>query len=148
MSLFEQLTQDMKSAMKAGEKDRLLTVRLLRGALKDKSIEKREELTEEEEVAVLISAAKRRKESIQAYTDAGRDDLATKESRELEVIQTYLPQPLSLQELENIVNAAIEKTGATSMKEIGAVMSAVMQDVKGRADGKEINSMVRAKLSI
>jgi uncharacterized protein YqeY len=148
MSLFEKLTQDMKAAMKAGEKDRLSTIRLLRGAIKDKAIDKRQDLTEEEELAVLTSAAKRRKESIQAYKEAGREDLVTKETSELEVIQTYLPQPLSQQELETIVQTAIAETGATSMKEMGAVMSAVMKVVKGRADGKEINAMVREKLSV
>ncbi len=148
MSLFDRLTQDMKAAMKAGEKDRLSTIRLLRGALKDKAIDKRDDLTEDEELAVLNSAAKRRKESIQAYKEAGREDLVAKESAELEVIQDYLPQPLTRAELETIVNAAIEKTGATSIKQIGLVMSAVMQEVKGRADGKEINAMVRARLGM
>ena len=148
MSLFDKLTQDMKSAMKAGEKDRLATIRLLRGALKNKAIEKRQDLTGDEEVAILTSAAKQRKESIQAFTDAGRDDLVSKESSELEVIQDYLPQPLSHQDLETIIDAAIAKVGAVSMKEMGAVMSAVIQEVKGRADGKEINSMVRAKLGV
>ena len=148
MSLFEQLTQDMKSAMKAGDKGRLSTIRLLRGALKDKAIDKREELTEEEELAVLVSAAKRRKASIKAYTDAGRDDLVAKESAELDVVQNYLPQPLSQQELENIVNDVIAETGAQTMQDIGKVMSAVMQHVKGRADGKAINVLVRTKLSV
>lgn len=148
MSLFEQLTQDMKSAMKAGDRNRLSTIRLLRGALKDKAIDKRQELTDEEELAVLVSAAKKRKESIKAYTEAGRDDLATKESAELDVIQNYLPQPLSQQELETIVNDIIAKTGAQTMQDIGKVMSAVMQEVKGRADGKAINALVRSRLSV
>ena len=148
MSLFEQLTQDMKSAMKAGDRNRLSTIRLLRGALKDKAIDKRRELTDEEELAVLVSAAKKRKESIKAYTEAGRDDLATKESAELDVIQNYLPQPLSQQELETIVNDIIAKTGAQTMQDIGKVMSAVMQEVKGRADGKAINALVRSRLSV
>ncbi len=148
MSLFERLTEDMKTAMKAGEKERLSTIRLLRGVLKNQAIDKRRDLTEEEELAVLSSAAKKRKESIQAYRDAGRDDLADKESRELEVIQHYLPQPLSQDELEKIVAAAIEQTGAQTMKDMGKVMSAVMQEVKGRADGKVINAMVRARLSV
>jgi len=148
MSLFEQLTQDMKSALKAGDKNRLSTIRLLRGALKDKLIDKRQDLTDDEELAVLVSAAKKRKESIKAYTDAGRDDLVAKESAELDVIQHYLPKPLSQQELENIVDDAIAKTGAKTMQDIGKAMSAIMQDVKGRADGKVISALVRSRLSV
>ncbi len=148
MSLFERLTEDMKTAMKAGEKERLSTIRLLRGYIKNQAIDKRRDLTEEEELAVLSSAAKKRRESIQAYKDAGRHDLADKESRELEVIQQYLPQPLSHEELDKIVDAVIAQTGAQTIKDMGKVMSAVMQEVKGRADGKEINALVRAKLGV
>ena len=146
MSLFEQLTEDMKHALKAGEKEKLSTIRLLRGYIKNESIDKRKELTLEEEIAVLTSAAKKRKESIQAYGDAGRDDLVTKESAELAVIQSYLPQPLSPQEIEEIVDSAISNVNATSLQDLGKVMPVAIKRAAGRADGKEINAIVRKKL--
>jgi len=146
MSLFEQLTEDMKHALKAGEKEKLSTIRLLRGYIKNESIDKRKELTLEEEIAVLTSAAKKRKESIQAYGDAGRDDLVTKESAELAVIQSYLPQPLSSQEIEEIVDSAISNVNATSLQDLGKVMPVAIKMAAGRADGKEINAIVRKKL--
>jgi uncharacterized protein len=148
MSLFEQLTEDMKTAMKTGDKERLSTIRLLRGSIKDMAIDKRAELTEEEEIAVLSSAAKKRKESIQAYKAGGRKDLVQKEERELEVIQSYLPQQLTPDEIEKIVDAAIEQTGATTIHDLGKVMPVVMEQVKGRADGKSVNAVVRNRLAV
>ncbi|MBN1559271.1 GatB/YqeY domain-containing protein [candidate division KSB1 bacterium] len=147
MGLFDRLTEDMKSALKAGEKDRLSTIRLLRGYIKNESIEKRRELTDAEEIAVLVSAAKKRKESIEAYAHAGRDDLVAKESAELAVIQSYLPQPLSPEEIENIVTAAIAQVNAKSVHDLGKVMTIAIQMAAGRADGREINAIVRKKLA-
>ena len=95
MTIFERLTEDMKTAMKAGDKERLSTIRLLRGQLKNAMIDKKDDLSEEEEIAILSNAAKKRRESIEAYSKAGRDDLVEKEKKELEVIQSYMPQPLS-----------------------------------------------------
>jgi len=146
MSVFEQLTQDMKTAMKSGEKDRLATIRLLRGYLKDEAINTQKELTPERELEILSKAAKQRKESIEAYQTAGRQDLVEQEEKELAVIQSYLPQPLSEKEIEEIVVSAIAEVGAESMKDIGKVMPVVIKQVKGRADGKAINTMVRQKL--
>ena len=148
MSLFEQLTEDMKTALKAGEKERLSTIRLLRGSIKNESINKQKELTEDEELAILISAAKKRKESIQAYSDAGRDDLVAKETAELAVIQSYLPQPLAPDELEKIIDDAISQVGATSVQDLGKVMPVAIKMAQGRADGKEINAIVRKKLAV
>ncbi len=147
MSIFETLTSDMKDAMKAGEKERLSTIRLLRGQIKDAAIDKRDDLNEEEEIAILSNAAKKRRESIKIYSEAGRDDLAGKEQRELDIIQSYLPQQLSPEEIEKIVDEAIEETGAQSMKDMGRLMGAIMPKVKGRADGRQINEMIRQKLS-
>ena len=147
MSVFEKLTSDMKDAMKAGEKERLSTIRLLRGQIKDAAIDKRDDLSEEEEIAILSNAAKKRRESIKIYSEAGRDDLAGKEQRELDVIQSYLPQQLSSKEIARIVDEAIDETGAQSMKDIGRLMGVIMPKVKGRADGKQINEMIRQKLS-
>jgi len=148
MSLLDKLTNDMKAAMKAGEKDRLSTIRLLRGYIKNASIDRQKELNESEEIAVLQSAAKKRRESIQAYSDAGRDDLVAKETAELEVIQSYLPQPLSQEEIEKIIDSAIAQVGATTMQDLGKVMPVAIQMAKGRADGKTINAIVRKKLAL
>lgn len=148
MSIFEQLTQDMKEAMKAGEKERLNTIRLLRNEIKNASIDKQKELEEEDEIQVLSKAAKKRKESIDAYHEAGREDLAEKEQKELEIIQSYLPQPLTPEELEKIIDNVIKETNAQTIKDLGKVMSVVMKQVKGRADGKEVNRIVREKLGV
>lgn len=148
MSLFDQLTEDMKAAMKAGDKDRLSAIRLLRGALKNESIDKRRDLTPEEEIAVLAAAAKKRQESIDAYRQAGREDLAQKEEQELALIRSYLPKQLSREELLNIIDAAIAQSGAKTVHDLGKVMPIVMQQVKGRADGREVNALVRERLSI
>jgi len=147
MSILEKLTEDMKEAMKAGEKERLSTIRLLRGQLKDVEIDKRAPLSEEEEIATLSNAAKKRREAIEAYSAANREDLAAKERQELEVIQSYLPQQLSAAEIETLVDEAIAGSGAQTMKDIGKVMPVVMAQVKGRADGKFVNELVRKRLS-
>ncbi len=148
MSLLERLTEDMKTAMKAGEKERLSTIRLLRGQIKDAAIDKRADLTEEEELGVLTNAAKKRREAIQAYRDAQREDLAAKEEAEWVVIQDYLPAALDVAEVEKIIDAAIAESGAQTLKDIGKVMPVVMSRTKGRADGKMVSEMVRKKLSL
>jgi len=146
MSIQNQLVEDMKAAMRAGEKVRLSTIRMLRAQLKDAAIAKGEALTPEEEMAVLTNAAKKRKESIKAYTDGGRDDLIAKERQELEIITTYLPKQLSEQEIENKVTEIIDKVGAVGLGDLGKVMREAMQEFKGRADGKLVQEMVRKKL--
>lgn len=148
MSILERLTEEMKEAMKAGEKERLSTIRLLRGQLKDAEINKRAALTDDEELTVLNNAAKKRKESIEAFTAAGRTDLADKEKAELTVIQTYLPLPLSAEEVEAIVNEAIAAAGGQTIKDLGKVMPLVTAKTKGRADGKAVSDLVRKKLSV
>lgn len=148
MSLLDRLTEDMKSAMKAGEAVRLGTIRLLRGQIKDAAIDKRADLTDDEELGVLANAAKKRRESIQAYQDAGRLDLAAREEAELAVIQSYLPAALTAAEVETIVDRAITEAGAQSIRDIGKVMPLVMNQTKGRADGKMVSGMVRRKLSL
>jgi uncharacterized protein len=147
LSIYEKLTEEMKVALKAGQKDRLSAIRLLRGQLKNAEIEKQDALTEQEEVDVLSSAAKKRRESIDAYTQAGRDDLAEKEQKELDVITEYLPKALSEKEVEAIVDRVIADQKAVSMKDLGKVMPNVMAKVKGRAEGKVVNEMVRNKLA-
>lgn len=148
MSILERLTEEMKEAMKSGDKERLSTIRLLRGQIKDAEINKRAALTDDEELTVLTNAAKRRKESIEAFSAAGRADLAEKEKAELTVIQSYLPLPLTDAEIEAIVNEAIATAGAQTIKELGKVMPLVVARTKGRADGKVVSDLVRKKLSM
>ncbi|HOT95607.1 MAG TPA: GatB/YqeY domain-containing protein [bacterium] len=148
MSLLDRLTEDMKSAMKSGETVRLGTIRLLRGQIKDAAIDKRADLTDDEELGVLANAAKKRREAIQAYQDAGRLDLAAKEEAELAVIQSYLPAALSVAEVEAIVDRALAEAGAQTIRDLGKVMPLVMNQTKGRADGKMVSEMVRRKLSL
>jgi len=148
MSLLDTLTEDMKTAMKAGEKERLSTIRLLRGYIKDAEINKRTALTEEEEIAVLTGAAKKRRESIQAYEAAGRKDLADKEAAELTIISAYLPAQMDMGEVERIIEEAIAESGAQTIKDLGKVMPLVMGRTRGRADGKLVSELVRKKLSL
>ena len=146
MSIQVKLTEDMKKAMKEGDKIRLSTIRLLLAQLKDTKIAKGDILSEEEEIAVLTSAAKKRKESIKAYAEGGREDLVERESKELEIISSYLPEQLSEKEIESKISQIIEKTGAVSLKDLGIVMREAMQEFKGRADGKLVQQLVRKKL--
>jgi len=138
----------MKSAMKAGETVRLGTIRLLRGQIKDAAIDKRAELTDDEMLGVLANAAKKRREAIEAYRNAGRVDLAEKEEAELAVIQGYLPAALDAAEIETIIDRAIAEAGAQTIRDLGKVMPLVMNETKGRADGKMVSEMVRRKLSL
>ncbi len=146
MSILERLTEDMKAAMKRGDKDRLGTIRQLRAQLNNARIELGRDLNDDDAIAVLTNAAKKRKEAIELYEKAGREDLVAKEKAELAVIQEYLPQQLSREELEGIVDAVIKEVNATTMKDLGRVMGKVMQQVRGRADGKEVQELVRSKL--
>lgn len=146
MALADQLLQDMKTAMKSGDKITLETIRMVRSQIKNVEVQKGETLTDEDIFQVLTKEAKRRKESIEMYKEGGRDDLAENESKELNVIQSYLPEALSEDELLAIIADAIEKTGARGMSDMGKVMGAVMPQTKGRADGKMIQNLVRQKL--
>ncbi len=146
MTIQEQLTEDMKTAMKAGETDRLGTVRLLRSAMKNEEIKLGHELAEAEALKVMQREAKQRRDSIEQYTTAGRPELAAKEEAELLIVQQYLPQPLSESELGAIVDETIAQVGATDMKQMGAVVGAVMARVGAQAEGGVVSRLVREKL--
>ncbi len=146
MGLKEKIMQDMKEAMKAKDTAKVSTLRLLISEIKNKEIDKRGELTDDEILAVIQKAVKQRKESIEQYEKAGRSDLVEKEKKELEILEAYLPQPLSEEELEAIIDEAIKEAQATSVKDMGKVMKIVMPKVRGRADGKIVNQKVREKL--
>lgn len=151
MSLKDRLTDNIKTAMKAKDKLRLETVRSLKKAVLEKEVSVRpsgqETLTEEQELDILAQQAKQRRDSITQYRSAGRDDLADKEAQELTIIEEYLPQQLSAEELSEILDETIAKVGATSPKDMGKVMGAVMKQLKGKADGKQVQAMVKAKLN-
>ncbi len=151
MTLKEQIAEDIKSAMKAKDKIRLQTVRSIKKAIIEKEVELRAKgidgLTPEDEIKLLVQQAKQRKDSIAQYTKAQREDLAEIEQAELIVIETYLPKQISNQELETIIDQMIAKVGATNSKDFGKVMGVAMKELKGKADGKQIQELVKAKLS-
>ena len=146
MSLSEQIQKDMYAAMKNGEKDKTVTLRSALSKLKDKKIDKQDDLSEQEELQVIKTMVKQRYESIEMYEKGGRDDLVAKEKTELEILETFLPQMMGAEELGTLINAVIAETGATSMSDIGKIMPEVMKRSAGRADGKLAQSLVRDKL--
>jgi len=146
MSILNKLQQDLKDSLKSGDKVRTDAIRMLISRLKNERISKGEDLTEDQEFSVLSKEAKKRKESIAMYRQGGREDLAAKEEQEFEIISSYLPAELSDEEIENIVSSVINETGAESLKDIGKVMGKVMPQVRGRADGKRIQEIVKKKL--
>jgi uncharacterized protein len=141
------LRQDLIVAMKAKDKERRDTIRLLQSAIKQVEIDTREELQAEDVIAILQKEAKKRRESIEEYGKGGRDDLVAKERAEMAILEEYLPKQMSAEELTVIVKEVIAETGATSLKEIGKVMQPVMARVKGLADGKLVSQIVREQLS-
>ena len=147
MTLKERITEDMKSAMRAGEKDRLATVRLILAGIKQREVDERITLDDAQVLAVLDKMAKQRKESIKEFEKGGRADLVAKESAELAVVQSYLPQQLSDAELDALIAEAIASTGATSVKDMGKVMGIVKSKAAGRADMGAVGARIKAKLS-
>ncbi len=147
MSLEDRILDDMKSAMKAGRKTELATIRMVRAQLKDARISKGADLNEEDVLAVLQQGAKRRRESIDMYRKGNRPDLVEKEQQELEIIQRYLPEQLSEDEIGQIIAQQIEKLGISGEKDIGRLMGAIMPLVKGKADGKVVQQLARTALA-
>lgn len=147
MNLREKLQQDMVAAMKARDERRTGVLRLLWSTIHKLEIDQKKTLNDNDIIGVLDNAAKQRREAIKAYTDGGRDDLVRQEEAELAIITEYLPKALGIDELEKIVDTVIAETGAASLKDIGRVMPKIMQQIRGRADGSQIQAMVRAKLS-
>jgi uncharacterized protein len=146
MELRERIESDAKSALKAGAKDTVSTLRMLNASLKNKQIDKRRPLTEEEVVETVRSLIKQRKDSIEQFEKGGRQDLVDKETAEVAVLEAYLPQQLSREEVEALVRSAIAETGAQGTRDMGKVMKALMPRVGGRADGKLISELVKHAL--
>jgi len=148
MSLKEQIIADLTAAMKAKDADKLSVLRMVKSNLMNRQIEKGSELADEEIMKALQSLVKQRRDSVEQYEKAGRSDLAAKEASEIGVIEAYLPQSATADEIDAAVAAAISETGASSMKEMGTVMKAAMVHLAGKsADGKMVSDAVKAKLS-
>lgn len=148
MSIKDQLTEDMKQAMKDREngKLRLSVIRMVRSNIKNAEINDKKELTDDEVLAVLMKEVKMRQDSLEEFQKAGRSELVAQAEEEIKILKKYLPEALSDEELKGIVAEVVAEVGATTMKDMGKVMPAVMAKTKGRADGKRINAMVRELL--
>ncbi len=146
MGLLARIDESLKVAIKAGNQDRLRTLRMVKSDLIYKKKELGRELTDDDIIAVLSSAAKKRSESIEEYSRGGRDDLVAEESIEFEIIKEFLPEQLSADKLGLLIDDAIAEANAESIKDIGAVMKALMPRVRGRADGKAVNIAVKERL--
>jgi uncharacterized protein YqeY len=147
MTILERLERDMIEATKAHEKERLAAIRFVRSEVRNREIELGRGLTDEDAIEVLSRVAKRHRESIEQFSGAGRDDLASRETHQLAVVETYLPARLTDDELDGMVREAIAESGASSARDLGAVMKALMPRVKGRADGAAVRGMVQSRLA-
>ena len=147
MTLKERITEDMKAAMRASEKERLLTIRMVQAAIKQREVDERVVLDDAQVIAVLEKMVKQRRESIVAFEQGGRADLAEKEKAEIALLQVYLPTQLSAAEVDALIKEAIATTGATSMKDMGKVMGAVKAKAAGRADMGAVSVSIKAALS-
>ncbi|MEG0289568.1 MULTISPECIES: GatB/YqeY domain-containing protein [Carnobacterium] len=147
MSLLTTINQDVKTAMKAKDKETLGVLRMLKAALQNEQIKTGNELSEDEELTVLSREMKQRRESLVEFQNANREDLVEQTQRAITLVEKYLPQQFTEEELKAIVTEAIAKVNATSMKDFGKVMGAVMPLTKGKADGNEINRLVKEQLN-
>ena len=147
MSILNQLNEDMKTAMRAKERDKLTTIRMIKASIQNEEIKKGAELNDEEILAILSREKKQRLESFTEFEKAGREDLTEKLTAELEVVEKYLPEQLSHEDVRTIVKETIAEVGAESMQDMGTVMSNVMPKLQGRADGGQVNAMVRELLT-
>jgi len=147
MSLLSQLKEEMKNAMRAKDKLRLGVIRMALSAIKLAEIDNKVEPTDDNVLAVLTKMVKQRKESIKMFTDGGRDELAAKEAAEVEALNTFLPQPLSSEEISEQINNAITETGAASMADMGKVMAILKPAMQGKADLGAVSGQVRAALN-
>jgi len=146
MSLKARIQEDVKNAMRSHEREQLAALRLVTAAIKQKEVDERIELNDEQVLVVLGKMVKQRRESLDQYLKAGRDDLAVDEQYELDLIQTYLPEPLAEAEITAMIQAAITELGATSLREMGQVMNTLKSQIQGRADMKAVSQAVKDQL--
>jgi uncharacterized protein YqeY len=147
MGLEERLVDEMKQAMRSSDKVRLSTIRMIRTAVKNKEIELRKQLDDEEIQRVIQGMLRRNEESIEQFRLGGRMDLVEKESQEADILKSFLPQALSTEEIVKVIDESIQETQASSLKDLGKVMKSVMPKLTGKADGKVINQLVKERLS-
>lgn len=147
MTLLTKLNDDMKAAMKGKDKKSLQVIRMLKASLQNEKINLGRDLTDEEELAIISREMKQRRDSLAEFEKVGRDDLAEKTKSEIAIVERYLPTQLTEDEIFQIVSQAIEQTGASSPKEFGKVMGVVMPKVKGKADGNQVNAIVKELLN-
>ena len=146
MGLKEQLNEDMKQAMRAKDKNRLSAIRMVRGAIRDKEINSKAELDDDGVLEVIASQIKKRKDALEQLRKSNRDDLVDTEMEQINTLQEFLPAQLSMEEIEAAVAGAIEKLGATSMRDMGKVMGTLVPQLRGKADNSVISQIVRQKL--
>ncbi len=146
MTIRDQISDDMKLAMKSGDTFKRDTLRLLISQIKYAQIDKNADLNDDEVISILMNAAKKRQEAIDLYEKGNRPDLKLKEQQELDIISLYLPQKISDEELNAAINDTIKRVGAQTIKDLGKVMAAVMKDFKNQVDGKKVQELVRQKL--
>jgi uncharacterized protein YqeY len=147
MSLEERLMDEMKQAMKSNDKARLSTIRMIRTAVKNKEIDLRNKLDDDEILRVIQGMVRKSEESVEQFKAGGRMDLVEKETKEIEILKSYLPQALSKEDVIRIIDESIRETEASSLKDLGKVMKSVMPKLTGKADGKLINQLVKERLS-
>ena len=147
MSLKARIQEDVKQAMRAHQREQLAALRLVTASIKQKEVDERIELSDEQVLAVLDKMVKQRRESLDQFLQAGREDLAAKEQFELDLIQAYLPEPLSEDQLADLIRSTIDKLGASSIRDMGAVMNALRGQVQGRADMKAVSQAVKTQLA-
>lgn len=147
MALKERIQEDMKSAMRSGEKERLATIRLILSAIKQREVDERIVLDDSQVLSAIEKMVKQRKESIVQFEAGGRADLVAKETAEMALLQVYLPEPLSAAELAVLIDAAVASTGATTIKDMGKVMAEVKTAAAGRADMAAVGALIKARLS-
>lgn len=147
MTLTQQISEDIRAAMKSGDKLKLETLRTVRAHMIE--LTKRgtgSEVTPDEEISAVLAAAKKRKEAIELYRQAGREELAQQEEKELQIINSYLPKQMSKEEAESLIAGLITQTGASSLKDLGKIMPLAMKELKGKIDGKIVQEIVKQKL--
>jgi hypothetical protein len=147
MGLEERLTDEMKQAMKSSDKLRLSTIRMIRSAVKNKEIELRKKLGDEEIQRVIQGMVRKGEESVEQFRSGGRADLVEKEKKEIEILKSFLPQPIDQEEILRIIDQSIEETQASSLKDLGKVMKSVIPKLGGKVDGRIINQLVKERLS-
>ena len=147
MNLEERLTDEMKQAMKSSDKLRLSTIRMIRSAVKNKEIELRKKLDDEEIQRVIQGMVRKGEESVEQFQSGGRMDLVEKEKKEIEILKSFLPQPIGQEEIIRIIDQSIGETQASSLKDLGKVMKSVMPKLGGKVDGRLINQLVKERLS-